>query len=105
MKYVLLSGLFLGLAASQASGEPLALSDGDLGTVTGGLGDVQVEIGPIDPSVTVNAGATVTNLVNTPVNSSVLVQFANVVSALNEEPAFTAVVQNPLIVQTHGSLQ
>lgn len=100
MKYAMLSGIILGLASTQAFGEPVALGDRDLDAVTAGLLDVapvtvnvpEVDFGTLQfPSVT--------TVVTTPMNTNVLVQFSNILNLLNEGAFMADVVQVPTIGQ------
>lgn len=100
MKYAMLSGIILGLASTQAFGEPVALGDRDLETVTAGI----LDVGP----VTVNVPAidfrtlqspSVTTIISTPTNTSVLFQISHILNLLNEGDFMADVDQMPTIDQ------
>lgn len=99
MKYAMLSGIILGLASTQAFGEPVALGDRDLDAVTAGLLDVAPVINVPEIDFGTLQFPSVTTVVSTPTNTSVLVQFSHILNLLNEGNFEADVGQVPTIEQ------
>lgn len=100
MKYAMLSGIILGLASTPAFGEPVALGDRDLDAVTGGVldvGPVNVNVPEIDFKTL--QSPSVTTIISTPTNTSVLLQISHILNLLNEGAFEADVVQMPTIGQ------
>lgn len=100
MKHAMLTGIILGLASTHAFGEPIALGDGDLKTVSAGLLDVApatVNVPPIDFGTLKLPN--VTTVLTTPTTTNVVVQINKILNLLNEGDFNADVAQDAGVLQ------